>query len=165
MNTETIKKYKWLPILALIVVLAGVLSLFYKFYHHDVKALEEFLASYEAFDKAISEFSIPVFASNLEGAPATDNLERKADEALVELDTKTSVRISSLIKNDAELMSTELEIADVAGKELYTLRVYKRAIRDKRDADVDRLAKEFSDLNNKRTTAYARFQELAELTK
>ena len=159
---EIIKKYKWLLILVLIA-LAGVFSFFYCFYYNDVKALTDFSDSYEKFDKAISDFSALVFASNLEGAPATDNLERKADEALVELNTKASARLSSLIKNDAELMSTELEIADFSGKELDTLSAYKRAIRDKRDTDVDGLAKEYGELTSKRKAAYAHFQELAGL--
>lgn len=160
---EIIKKYKWLVIFVL-VVLAGIFFFFNRF-HHDVKALTDFSASYEKFDKVISDFSVSVFESNLEGAPATDDLERKADGALVELNKKASERISSLIKNDAEFMSTELEIADFSGKEMDALSAYKRAIRDKRDAEVDRLAKEFIDLKNKRTNAYARFQELVELTK
>ena len=151
-----IKKYKALLILVPVVIVG------FFFYHNDVKALEKFVASYEKFDKAISDFSKPVFVSNVEGAPATDDLERKADEALAELNTKTSVRISSLIKNDAELMNTELEIADFSGKELDNLKAYKRAVADK-NVDLGRLAKEFGDLANKRQTAYARFRELGGL--
>ena len=151
---ETIKKYKWLLIVVL-VVLAGVFFFFNRFYHNDVKALMDFSVSYEKFDKAISDFSIS----------KTDDLESKAGDALIELNTKASARISSLIKNDAELMSTQLEIADFSGKELDTLSAYKRTIRDNRDADVDRLAKEYGDLTSKRKAAYtrfARFQQLAE---
>ena len=158
---EIIKKYK--PAVIIVLVLASVFFFFNRLYHNDVTALTDFSASYEKFDKAISDFSVPVFASNLEGAPATDDLERKADEALRELNTKASARISSLIKNDAELMSTELEIANFSLKELDTLSAYKTAMWGKRDADVDRLAKEYADLMNKRKTAYAHFQELARL--
>lgn len=129
----------------------------------------------------------------------TNDLESKAGDALIELNIKASARLSSLIKNDAELMSKALEIADLSGKELDHLGAYKRAIWDKRDiankllqnivddngrldgfikflrkkdnqakiqsqnADLDRLAKEFGDLTNNRTTAYARFQGLAEI--
>jgi hypothetical protein len=157
---EIIKKYKGLLILAL-VALAG-LFFFYRLHRHDVKSLVNFSVAYKNFDKAISDFSIPVFAPNFEGAPATDDLERKADEALVELNTKASARLSSLIKNDAELMSTTLEIADLSGKELDALKAYKRAVADK-NVNLDRLAKEFGDLTNKRQSAYARFQELAGL--
>lgn len=124
----------------------------------------------------------------------TDDLESKAADALIELKTKAAARISSLIKNDGELMRTALEIADFSGKELDNLSAYKRAIVQKRDiidtllqnvvddkgglngfnsclknnqtkitsqnADLDRLSKEFNDLINNRTTAYARFQGL-----
>jgi len=240
MLMEVVKKYKGLLVLALVVIV-GAFSFFYRMYHNDVKELTDFLASYKKFDKAISDFSKAVFASDREGAPALDqfdkiygqiaasmqdtrpngdrlalakkaislnnyllddlnktaDLERKAGDALIYLNTKAAARLSSLIKNDAELMSKALEIADLSGKELDNLRAYKRAIGDKRDitnkllqniiddngglnrfiklfsqkdnqskiqsqnADLDRLAKEFGNLTNNRTTAYARFQELA----
>jgi hypothetical protein len=175
MNMEIIKKYKGMLALALVVIV-GAFFLFYRFYHNDIKALVDFSASYKRFDKAISDFSRPVFASNLEGTPAldqfnkiysqitasmqdtrsngdrlalakeaislnnyllddlnkTDDLERKAADVLIELNTKAAARLSSLIKNDAELMSKTLEIADLSGKELDNLNAYKRAIGDKR---------------------------------
>lgn len=160
---EIIKKYKWLLIVVL-VVLAGVFF-FFNLFQHDVRAIKDFSVSYKKFDKAISDFSGYLFSSSLQGTSATDDLEYKAERTLVELSTKASAKISSLIKNDAEFMRTELEIADFSGKELDALSAYKRAIRDKRDTEWDRLAKEFNDLKNKRTTAYVRFQELVELTK
>ncbi|MEK7282008.1 MAG: hypothetical protein AAB037_06645 [Chloroflexota bacterium] len=173
---EIIKKYKMLLVLALLVIV-GVFFFFSRMYHNDIKALEDFMASYQKFDKAISDFSIPVFASNLEGAPAldqfnkiysqitasmqdtrpngdrlalakeaislnnqlldclnkTDDLESKTGDALIELNQNASARISSLIKNDGQLMSTALEIADLSKKELDNLSAYKRAIWDKRD--------------------------------
>lgn len=239
---DIIKKYKVLLVLALVVIV-GVFFFFYRIYRNDVKALEDFVASYENFDKAISDFSIPVFASNLEGTPAldqfnkiysqitasmqdtrpnsdrlalakeaitlnnqlldylykTDDLESKAGDALIELNTKAAARISSLIKNEKKLMSEALEIADFAEKELDNLSVYKRTIRDKRyitykllqnivydngglngfinflsqkdiqviiqsqNADLDRSAKDFGDMVNNRITAYARYQEFAEI--
>jgi hypothetical protein len=159
-----------------LVVIVGVFFFFYRMYHNDVKELSDFSASYEKFDKAISDFSVPVFASNLEGATAleqfnkvysqittsiqdtipnidrlalakeaitlnnqlldylsnTDDLESKAGDALIELNTKAAARLSSLIKNDAKLMNKALEIADISGKELNNLSAYKRATRDKR---------------------------------
>jgi hypothetical protein len=151
MDMENIKKYKWLPIVVL-VVSAGVFSFFCRFYHNDVKALENFLASYEKFDKAISDFSIS----------KTGDLESKAGDALSELNTKATFRISSLIKNDAKLMDQAREIADLSGKELDSLRVYKGAIQSK-NADLDGLAKEYGDLTSKRKAAYARFRELGGL--
>src|SRR3989338_3984353 len=176
MNMETIKKYKVVIVIALVVIV-GIVFFFVRMGHNDAKALADFLAFYQKFDKAISDFSVPVFASNLEGAPAleqfnkiysqitasmqdtrpnasrlelakqaiflnnqrldylnrTDDLESKAGDALIELNTKASVRLSSLIKNGAEIMSKELEIADNSRKELDNLTAYKRAILDKRD--------------------------------
>jgi hypothetical protein len=99
------------------MVLAGVLLFFYRFYHNDVKALEDFLASYEKFDKAISDFFII----------KTDDLERKAADAFIELDIKAALRLSSLIKNDAELMGQALEVANLSGREL-RLRVSRGTI-------------------------------------
>ncbi len=149
---EILKKFKWLIILAL-VVLAGVFSFFYRFYHNDVKALADFSTSYKKFDKAVSDFFIG----------ETDGLESKADNALVELKTKAvTFRLSSLIKNDAELMNKALEIAGFSGRELDNLRAYKRAIQSN-NSDLEGLAKEYGDLTGKRKTAYARFQELVGL--
>ena len=151
MNMEIIKKYKVLLILALVVIVS-IFFFFYRFYHNDVKALEDFLASYEKFDKAILDFSIS----------KNDDLESKAGDAFIKLNIKATFRISSLIKNDAELMDKAREIADLSGKELESLRAYKRAIQSK-NTGLDGLAKEYGDLTNKRKTAYARFRELAEL--
>jgi len=151
MNMEILKKYKLFPIIVL-MVLAGVLLFFYRFYHDDVKALEDFLASYENFDKAISDFFII----------KTDDLERKAADAFIELDIKAALRLSSLIKNDGELMGQALEVANLSGRELDSLRAYEGAIQSKR-ADLDGLAKEYGDLTRRRKVAYARFQELGGL--
>jgi hypothetical protein len=151
MNMKIIKKYRALLIIALMVA-AGISFLFYHFYHNDVKALEDFLVSYEKYDKAISDFSIN----------KTDELENKAGDTLIELNAKATFRLSSLIKNDAKLMDQALDVADLSGKELESLRAYKRAIQSK-NADRDGLAKEYGDLTSKRRTAYARFRELGGL--
>jgi hypothetical protein len=151
MNMKIIKKYRALLIIALVVV-AGIFFFFYRFYHNDVKALADFSVSYEKFDKAISDFSIN----------KTDDLESKAGDTLIKLNAKATFRLSSLIKNDAKLMDQALEVADLSGKELESLRAYKRAIQSK-NADLDGLAKEYGDLTSKRKTAYARFQELSGL--
>ena len=151
MNIEIIKKYRALLIIAFVVA-AGIFFFFYRFYHNDVKALTDFSVSYEKFDKAISDFSINKI----------DDLESKAGDALIKLNAKATFRLSSLIKNDAKLMDQALEVADLSGKELESLRAYKRAIQSK-NADLDGLAKDYGDLTSKRKTAYARFQELAGL--
>lgn len=151
MKEEIIKKYKWIPIIVL-VVLVGVFFFFYRFYHNDVKALADFSVSYEKFDKTISDFSIT----------KTGDFESKAGDALIELNTKATFRLSSLIKNDAELMDQAVEVADLSGRELDSLRVYNGAIQRK-NADLDGLAKEYDNLKSKRKAAYVRFQKLAGL--
>jgi len=151
MNMEIIKKHKWLPIVVL-AVLAGVFFFFYRFYHNDVKELTDFSASYEKFDKAISDLSMS----------KTDGLERIAGDAFIELNIKATFRLSSLIKNDAKLMDQAREVANLSGRELESLRVYKGAIQRK-NADLDGLAKEYVNLDGKRKAAYARYQELAGL--
>ncbi len=129
---KIIENYKVLLVLALIVI-AGVFFFVFRLHQGDVKALTEFVASYEKFDKAVSSYSLG----------GTDDLKSKANAALVELNASSAVRISSLVQHDAELMSTELEIADFSAKELAGLSAYKSS--------------------DKRKTAYARFQELAGL--
>jgi hypothetical protein len=150
-NKKNIKKYKVLVFFVLVVIW-GVFFLFYRMYHDDVHALENFVASYKKFDRAISDFSIS----------QTDDLESRASEALTELISKATLRLSSLIKNDAELMDRVPEVADLSGKELESLRAYKRVIQSK-IADAGRLAPECGELTNERKAAYARFQELAGL--
>ena len=130
------KKYKWLVILAL-VVLAGIFSFFIRLYHNDIKVLTDFSASYEKFDTTISDFS----------ANKTDDLKSRATNALIELTAKANFRISSLIKNDPEIMNQARTVADFAGKEL--------------DALVNGPTKEYNDLTTQRKTTYAHFQELS----
>ena len=137
------------------MMFAGVFFFFYRFYHNDMEALAGFSASYKEFDKAISDFSVSVFSSGLEGESNTDDLEQKVDEALIGLETKAGARISSLTKNDAEIMSITREIGDLSGKELDILKNYRRAVAGK-NADLNRLIKEHGDLTSKRQTAYAR---------
>jgi tRNA A37 N6-isopentenylltransferase MiaA len=151
MNMEIIKKYKAVLILVLVVI-GSVFFFLYRMYHNDLKALTDFLASYEKFDKAISDFSMG----------ETNNLDSKAGDALIEINSKATHRLSSLIKNDAELMGRALEIADLSGKELESLRAHKRAVQSK-NSNLDGLAKEYGDIASKRKAAYARFRELAGL--
>jgi hypothetical protein len=158
---EIMKKYKALLLIPLIGVV-GIFFLFYRMGKNDAKKLADFSIAYEKFDQAISAFSKPVLASTSGASPSTDDLERKADQAQAELKTKSSARISSLTKNDAELMRIALEIGDLSGKEDDILKAYKRAAADKH-ADMDTLIKELGDLTSKRQTDYARFLELAGL--
>jgi hypothetical protein len=157
LQMEKIKIFRAL-LLGILVVVAGAFFLFYNMYQKDVKALTDFPVAYEYYDKAISNYSAAV----INGAPAAQDLAQKADQGLVDLHTKVSTRLSSLIKNDAALMSTMLEIADLAGKEVDTLRAYQAAAASK-NTDLDRFVQELHDLTNRRQTAYAHFRELAEL--
>ena len=150
----------------LVVVLIGIAAIFFFYFYRmgssDAIALADFSAAYENYDRAISDFSAVVLASNPEGAPAGDEFERKADEAFVELNTKASARISSLTKNDGDLMRLTRQIADLSGKELDALKAYQSAVADK-SGDLDKLAKDFADLKNQDQTDYARYLELAGL--
>ncbi|MBE3110457.1 MAG: hypothetical protein IMZ46_08080 [Acidobacteria bacterium] len=137
----------------LIVVLAvptGVFFFFYHMYHNDIKALRGFIASYERFDKAISDLSMS----------KADDLEGQIGSAVSDIEAKASLRLSSLIKNDAELMDQAIEVADLARRELEGLRVYRSEIQNK-NADLDGLAEESRILTGRRKAAYARFQELS----
>ena len=85
------KPAKWLLIFILVVA-AGVLFFAIRMYQDDIKALKAFMATYEGFDKAISDLSQSV----------ADDSESQASEAVAGLSAKASLRLSSLIKNDAE---------------------------------------------------------------
>jgi hypothetical protein len=85
-------KMKWLLVIVIAVLASGLV--FYRMYRHDITAREAFIVAYEKFDEAPREAS------------------------LRELDAKASVKISSLIKHDRELMSAMREIADTAEQEL-----------------------------------------------
>jgi hypothetical protein len=147
------RKHLGLSLLVL-VGLAGIFFFFYYFGRKDAQALESFIASYEEFDSAISDFSV-------NGA---DLEETKAVEALTRLQAKAVFRLSSLTKNDGELMSQAREITALSGKELESLRAYQRAARSQ-NADRDRLAEERGLLSGKRKAAYARFRQLGGLKK
>jgi hypothetical protein len=143
-----INKYKWPIILVIAAVAAG--SYFYlHFYARGINALLIFSASYERFDRAISEFSLN----------RTDDLGRQAGEALSDLQARSTFRLSSLIRNDGALMDQAREIAGLARTECENLQAYSRASRTQA-VGMDRLAEELSVLSEKRKAAFARFKEL-----
>ncbi len=152
------KKYILLLILSSIG-LVGIALFFYYFGHHDSKALIDFSTAYENYDRAISDFSNSVFASQQDGSPVTEALEQIADQALAELNVKAAVRISSLTRHDAEIMNITQEIADISGRELAVIKKYLGAISSE-DIDLKQLAIEWEDLAVIRKAAFARFQEL-----
>jgi hypothetical protein len=150
------KLRKW-PLLFIPVAAAAVFFIFFRMYQVDIKALRDFVASYESFDKASSYYT--------DKARTKDALDY-AGEAGTELQVRASLRLSSLIRNDAELMVQAREIADVSRKELHSLRAYD-ALTKNRNPNRDEVAKEeelgraIGGLRGKRKAAYARFEELA----
>jgi FlaA1/EpsC-like NDP-sugar epimerase len=155
------KRYRFL--LGLLIVLslvciAGIVFFFTRMYQRDMKSLTDFMASYRAYDRAVVAASALVFDANGKSASAADAEEHQADEALSGLRTKSSVRISSLIKNEQEAMRVMQEIADLSEKEMRTLRAYRQATGQ--DAQRTRLAQTFHDLTKERQAAFAHFQEL-----
>ena len=157
--TKMMKKYSALIITALTAV-GGIFFFFSRMGMNDAQVLADFPAAYKNYDHAISDFSKALLTANPQSAPEPDVLKLKVDEALVELNTKASVRVSSLTKNDGDLMRIMREIADLSAKEFNTLKAVQSALVD-RKADADPLAKEFADFTNQRQAAYARFRELA----
>ena len=154
-----IQKYRvWLVIAC--VVTAAIAFFFFQFGHNDAKVLADFPNAYAKFDRAIADYSKTALGSNPEGGSANNDLELNADEALADLNRKASARISSLTRNDGDLMQTMLEIADLSGKELVALKEYKTAVADG-SSDLDKAAAAYADLTQKRQTAYLRFRELA----
>lgn len=154
------KKFTMLLVIVLVVVAGSFIFFFFRMGISDTKALADFPVDYKNYDQAISNFYKAVLASNPENASATSYLEHKVDETLNLLNAQASVRISSLTKNDGDLMKVSLEIADLAGKEFDTLKAYRSAVADKTN-DIDKLTEEFEDLRNHRQAAYSHYLELA----
>lgn len=150
MNPDIGRRYKRLLIFILVpAVPVGVLLFFYRMYHNDIGELKGFMVSYERFDRAISDLSMV----------GTDDSMCKAGNAAAELNAKASLKLSSLIRNDAELMEQAREVADLARREIDSLRIYQVEAQNK-NTELDRLAEESRALTGKRQAAYARFREL-----
>ena len=144
---NTLKPYKIFLVLVLIAIVS-VFSFFSRMYRNDINALEHFVASYEQFNTAISNFS----------QNKTITEEAQADDALIELSTAASFRLSSLIKNEKQVMILAREIADLSAKEFESLKVYTNT--EKSNTDRNRLAQEYSALTEKRKAAYRAFRSL-----
>ncbi|HEX9090289.1 MAG TPA: hypothetical protein VF831_02315, partial [Anaerolineales bacterium] len=149
-------------VIILVVVAGSFIFFFFRMGISDTNALADFPVDYKNYDQAISNFYKAVLASNPENVSNTSNLEYKVDETLNLLNAQASVRISSLTKNDGDIMEVSLKIADLARKEFDTLKTYRSAVVDKTN-DIDKLANDFSDLRNQRQVAYAHYLELIEL--
>lgn len=144
------QKYKFLFAVTLLVFVGGFLF-FYRLYRHDIQALTNFIVAYERFDRAIATYDASFVG---EGAS-------EARDALTALRGASVFRLSSLIKNEKELMSQALDIAAASEKEFDSLGAYKKAISDD-GTNVREFAKTYNDFMNKRKTAYATFRRFAE---
>lgn len=149
------KKYKVFLAIVLLIA-AGFIFLFIRFGLNDSRSITDFSAAYQKYDAAIADQSNSVLASPASSA----GKEQKSEEALSDLKTKASARISSLTKNDGEMMKTMGEIADLSTKELDALKAYQEAAGDQ-SADMGTLANQFRDLTGQRQSAYARFLTLS----
>jgi hypothetical protein len=160
------KIHKSLFPVALLVVLALLAVGFYcvRQYRQDVRALADFSAAYQRLDKAIADYSAPVLDPDFQETPASAVLAGNAADALDELDRKASIRLSSLIKHDGELMRTTFQIANLSTRELNAVAAFRKAIAEK-SPDLDRPAflKQLDDLTRRRQAAYAHFRELARM--
>ena len=145
-----IKKYKWLLIIILAVLVSAFLF-FGRLCRSDIKIITDFLASYEKFDRAMTDFSMSL----------TDDSEEKANDFIIELETRSNFRISSLIKNDKKIMDQALKIAEFSRKEFNSLISYKNAIQSK-DSNLDKLFQNYNDLSSQRKAAYVSFKKLGE---
>lgn len=154
------KVFRALLVIVLLIV-AGAFFLFvYRMGANDAKVMADFSVAYTQYNQSISDFSEAVLSPDPTGAANTDGLESKANQALVVLNSKAAARISSLTKNDGDLMKLSLDIAALATEEFDTLMAYHNPSNDKGVA-LDLLAKQFHDLTNQRQAAYARYVELA----
>jgi hypothetical protein len=161
MKRLSAKKHS-LPIALFIVLslicIAGIVFFFARMYQRDMHSLTDFIASYQAYDLAMAAASAPVFGADGKSASATGAEERQADVALSDLKARSSVQISSLIKNEKEAMRVMREIADLSEKEMSTMKAYQQVT----DQDAKRisLAQSFHDLTKQRKTAFTHFQDL-----
>jgi hypothetical protein len=161
MNTTSAKKKVLLLGFLLTLSLActaGMIFFFVHLYQRDMQALTDFMASYQIYDQAMKAVSETVFATNGGSTPTSIEEERQADAALANLKTSSSIRISSLIKNEKDVMRVMQEIADLSDKEMSTLKAYQQAAGQAANPGI--LAQAFHDLAKVREAAFAHLQEL-----
>jgi len=221
-------------VLIIISLILMSVSVFLFFRQKNNQLNLDFAKSYKEFNIVMSDFSIPVFATNIKenqnldkfnkiysqivdsmentipnferlelskqailfneylivDLNNTDNLEKKAGDILIVLNTKATTIKDKDIKDEA------IQIADLCKKDLDNLIAYKRSIWDKRNItakllqkiidnngelaefvdfldqednqikiqnqnkDLEKLSKNFNDLRSNHATAYARFRGL-----
>lgn len=158
------KKFTGLVAIVLLVIAGIFIFFFFRMGSNDAKTLADFPVAYGNYDQTITDLYGAILANNPDNATTIDNMEYKADQALNDLKIQASVRISSLTRNDGDLMKVSLEIAVLGGNELETLKAY-RISKGNRANDEDQLAKDFADLRDQRQAAYSNYLELAESNK
>ena len=159
---ELIKKNKFL-----FVALLTIGTFFYfgvRSYLHDVQVLTEFSLYYKEFDDSINDLSKAILNPDSEGHIFSGSLLQKTNRSFSEIESRSSERISSLIKNDAEFMKLELEIITLSRKELMLVENYTNS-KSSQTGNIDLMIKELRELQRKRKEAFVQFQHLVELTK
>jgi len=97
---------RWTVVFVLVAAAAG-LFLVLRMYRTDIKELKRFVAAYDRFDTAMAEDALRA------GSDEAGDVRR----ALAELQAYAGMRLSSLIKNDGELMAQAREVGDLARQE------------------------------------------------
>ena len=142
------QQYKFFFAITIIVFVGGFLF-FYRLYRHDIQALTNFTVAYANFDRAIAVY----------GASVGDDGASEARDALAALRSASVFRLSSLMKNEKELMSQALEVAAISDKEFDSLGTYKKATSD-HGANVREFAKASEDFMLQRKAVYIYFKDL-----
>jgi LAS superfamily LD-carboxypeptidase LdcB len=163
MTTPSTNKHRFLTglLIALpLVLIVGFGFFIVSMYQRDMRALTDFVASYQAYDRAIATASTPIFSGDEKNPSTASAEEQQAEAALAILKDKSTARISSLTKNESEAMRTMQAIAQFAGKEMSTLEAYRQALAH--NANGDALAQSFQQLTKERQSAFAYFQGLGQ---
>jgi hypothetical protein len=150
----TISKPFKIGVVVVLAAAAGFL-IFSHIYRVDMRALEGFVASCGRFDEVMP-------AEPGRNRPGGLDAER---EALADVQARASLRLSSLIRNDNELMAQAREVADLAQREFESLRAYDAGLAAQTggrvvEVQAEKLDREYVVLQVKRKAAFARFMEL-----
>ena len=100
------RSLKWIAV-PVLVAAAAVLFFGLRTYRNDIKELKRFVAAYYRFDTAVAE---EILRGQGGGSP-------DVRRAFAELQAYAGMKLSSLIKNDGELMARAREVAELAQRE------------------------------------------------
>lgn len=148
------KRTMIVPGIFLIVLLAGAAGIYFlvhRFYDRDIQALTDFMTAYTAYDQAMTAAT--------KSLQLSEDLKQTTAQAQADVQTRASIRISSFIKNEDEVMNTEQEIAELSTKEMDALLAYQESLARK-SPDVELRKKELEDITRQRQAAYSHFQDL-----